>query len=109
MSNDEIGAAKTHWEAKNDESLVDKLNSETSGGLREIIVSLLTGKRTEADEADEVRRGVHRRLFLVLDSITQCPDVCFGTSKVGVTCWHRCDNWFYRPALFESVRNVGGY
>lgn len=54
LSNEEIAAAKTHWEAKNDESLVDKLNSETSGGLRELIVSLLTGKRTEGEEADEV-------------------------------------------------------
>lgn len=54
LSNDEIAAAKTHWEAKNDESLVDKLNSETSGGLRELIVSLLAGKRTESKEADEV-------------------------------------------------------
>ncbi|CAM9783855.1 unnamed protein product, partial [Hapterophycus canaliculatus] len=53
LSNDEIAAAKAHWEAKNDESLVDKLNSEIRGGLRELIVSLLTGKRTEGDEADE--------------------------------------------------------
>lgn len=55
LSNDEIAAAKTHWEAKNDESLVDKLNSEIRGGLRELIVSLLTGKRAEGEEADEVR------------------------------------------------------
>lgn len=54
LSNDEIAAAKTHWEAKNDESLVDKLNSEIRGGLRELIVGLLTGKRTESGEADEV-------------------------------------------------------
>lgn len=54
LSNDEIAAAKTHWEAKNDESLVDKLNSEIRGGLRELIVGLLTGKRTESEEADEV-------------------------------------------------------
>ncbi|CAM9724139.1 unnamed protein product, partial [Ectocarpus fasciculatus] len=53
LSNDEIAAAKTHWEAKNDESLVDKLNSEIRGGLRELIVGLLTGKRAESEEADE--------------------------------------------------------
>lgn len=55
LSNDEIAAAKTYWEAKNDESLVDKLNSEIRGGLRELIVNLLTGKRDEGEEADEVR------------------------------------------------------
>lgn len=55
LSNDEIAAAKTHWEAKNDESLIDKLNSEIRGGLRELVVGLLTGKRAEGEEADEVR------------------------------------------------------
>ena len=54
LTNEEIAAAKAHWEAKNDESLVDKINSETSGGLKELVVSLLTGKRTESEEADEV-------------------------------------------------------
>ncbi|CAM9277517.1 unnamed protein product [Ectocarpus sp. 6 AP-2014] len=53
LSNDEIAAAKAHWEAKNDESLVDKLNSEIRGGLRELVVGLLTGKRGESEEADE--------------------------------------------------------
>ncbi|CBN78900.1 conserved unknown protein [Ectocarpus siliculosus] len=53
LNNDEIAAAKAHWEAKNDESLVDKLNSEIRGGLRELIVGLLTGKRGESEEADE--------------------------------------------------------
>lgn len=59
LTNDEIAAAKTHWEAKNDESLVDKLNSEIRGGLRDLIIGLLTGKRTESEEADEV----HMSLF----------------------------------------------
>ena len=66
LSNDEIAAAKTHWEAKNDESLVDKLNSEIRGGLRELIVGLLTGKRTESEEADEVFKRVSTHLILRL-------------------------------------------
>ncbi|CAN0447074.1 unnamed protein product [Pylaiella littoralis] len=53
LSNEEVDASKTHWEAKNDESLVDKLNSEIRRGFKELIVSLLTGKRTESEQADE--------------------------------------------------------
>lgn len=71
LSNDEIAAAKTHWEAKNDESLVDKLNSEIRGGLRELIVGLLTGKRTESGEADEVFNLLHVSLRVGMRNIYQ--------------------------------------
>lgn len=74
LSNDEIDAAKTHWEAKNDESLVDKLNSEIRGGLKELIVGLLTGKRTESEEADEV--GV-QSLFVSSRAQTMCAPGIF--------------------------------
>lgn len=53
IGNDEIAAAKTHWEAKHDQSLIDKINSEVSGGLKDLIVGLLMGKREETEEIDE--------------------------------------------------------
>lgn len=57
ISNDEIAAAKTHWEAKHDQSLVDRIHSEVSGGLKDLIVGLLTGKRQKTEEIDEVGEG----------------------------------------------------
>ena len=54
VTNEEIAKAKDHWEAKHDKSLVDLLTAECSGGLKDLIVGLITGKRDESEEIDEV-------------------------------------------------------
>lgn len=52
-SNEEIAATKEHWEAKNDSSLVDKMNDELKGDLKKIMLKLLLGSRSEDEDVDE--------------------------------------------------------
>lgn len=56
ISNEEIEAAKACYEAKHDQSLIDRIKSEMSGGLERLIVRLLRGERDESEEADMVSR-----------------------------------------------------
>lgn len=60
VSNEEIEAAKACYEAKHDQSLIDRIKKEMSGGLEKLIIRLLRGERDESKEADMVRAGPGR-------------------------------------------------
>ena len=48
-----VRAAKKTWEKRTDESLVDRLSDSLSGDMRTIALTMLKGKRLNAEEVDE--------------------------------------------------------
>lgn len=52
VSNAQMAAIKKKWEAKNNKSMLDCLNSELSGNARKLMVMLLLGKKSESLDTD---------------------------------------------------------
>eukprot|EP00752_Nemacystus_decipiens_P001889 g1819.t1 len=51
-TNAQLAAIKKKWEAKNNKSMLDNLNSELSGNARKIMTMLLLGQKSESEEVD---------------------------------------------------------
>lgn len=49
-TNDQIASIKQKWEARNNQSMLDTINSEFSGNARKIMVMLIMGNKSESTE-----------------------------------------------------------
>ncbi|CAM9371518.1 unnamed protein product [Ascophyllum nodosum] len=54
-TNAQLAAIKKKWEAKNNKSMLDCLNSELSGNARKILVMLLRGSKSESSHVDHAQ------------------------------------------------------